>query len=105
MTSIFFQIMTIIIYSPPLMRCAVLLACLRDQPGLIMVPGAFQGPLPRSFCLARTGGFIYAMVSLLPLMWITFSAMDVNIPIVLSWFGYGLVQAFVAGIVFARVNL
>ena len=49
-------------------------------------------------------GFVYAMVSLIPVMWITFSALDVTITMVLSWLLYGLIQAIIAGIVFAKMN-
>jgi hypothetical protein len=47
---------------------------------------------------------IYALVGLLPIMWITYSAMDVTIAMVVSWLLYGFFQATVAGIVFAKMN-
>ncbi|WP_448104493.1 hypothetical protein [Pedobacter panaciterrae] len=49
-------------------------------------------------------GSVYALVALLPVMWITFSAMDVTVYMVLSWFLYGFVQAVIAGILFAKLN-
>lgn len=49
-------------------------------------------------------GFVYAMVSLLPVMWITFSALDINFLMVFSWFIYGFAQAVVAGIIFAKTQ-
>lgn len=49
-------------------------------------------------------GFVYAMVALLPVMWITFSALDITILMVTSWFLYGLVQATIVGIIFAKLN-
>lgn len=49
-------------------------------------------------------GFVYAIVALLPVMWITFSSLDITIIMVLSWFFYGFLQAVVAGIIFARIN-
>jgi len=49
-------------------------------------------------------GFVYAMVSLLPVMWITFSAMDVTAFMVMSWFLYGFAQSVIAGILFAKFN-
>jgi hypothetical protein len=49
-------------------------------------------------------GFVYALVSLIPVMWITFSALDVTAVMTLSWLFYGLMQAMIAGIVFAKVN-
>jgi hypothetical protein len=49
-------------------------------------------------------GFVYALVALLPVMWITFSALDITVAMVLSWFVYGLVQAIVAGLIFSKIN-
>jgi hypothetical protein len=49
-------------------------------------------------------GLVYALIALLPVMWISFSALDVTIAMVLSWFVYGLMQASIAGIVLARIN-
>jgi hypothetical protein len=49
-------------------------------------------------------GLIHSIVALLPVMWISFSALDITIAMVVSWFVYGLVQATVAGIVFAKIN-
>lgn len=49
-------------------------------------------------------GFVYAIVALLPVMWITFSALDITVTMVLSWFVYGFMQAVVAGLLFAKIN-
>jgi len=49
-------------------------------------------------------GVVYAVIALLPVMWISYSALEISIPIVLSWLLYGLVQAIIAGIVFAKIN-
>lgn len=49
-------------------------------------------------------GSVYALVALLPVMWITFSAMDVTALMVLSWFLYGFAQVIIAGILFAKLN-
>lgn len=49
-------------------------------------------------------GVVYGLVALLPVMWITFSAMDITVIMVGSWFVYGLLQATVAGIILARLN-
>jgi len=61
----------------------------------------FEGPL-----LVRSiqFGFVYSVIALLPVMWITFSALDVTVPMVLSWFFYGFFQAVTAGVVFAKIN-
>lgn len=49
-------------------------------------------------------GFVYSIIALLPVMWISFSSLDITVATVSSWFLYGLVQAIIAGIVFAKVN-
>ena len=49
-------------------------------------------------------GFVYSIVALLPVMWITFSSLDITFLMVLSWFLYGLMQAIVTGTVFAKIN-
>jgi len=49
-------------------------------------------------------GLVYAGVALVPVMWITFSSLDITLIMVASWFLYGLCQGVVAGIVFAKIN-
>jgi len=49
-------------------------------------------------------GFVYAVIALLPVMWITFSSLDISILMVSSWFLYGFLQAIIAGIIFAKIN-
>jgi hypothetical protein len=63
--------------------------------------GLFRGPF---LMRGLEFGGMYALVALLPVMWITFSAMDVTTLMVASWFAYGLLQAVMAGIIFARIN-
>lgn len=65
----------------------------------------FKGLLQGHFILRGFEfGFIYAMVSLLPVMWITFSSLDITIFMVLSWFLYGFAQAVIAGILLGKLN-
>ena len=65
----------------------------------------FKGLFEGSFFLRGVEfGFVYGLVALLPVMWITFSAMDITVIMVASWFIYGLLQATVAGIVLAKIN-
>ena len=65
----------------------------------------FKGLFNGSFMLRGLEfGFVYAMVSLLPVMWITFSSLDITGYMVLSWFLYGFVQAIIAGMLFAKFN-
>lgn len=63
--------------------------------------GLYHGPL---FLKALYFGLTYALIALLPVMWITFSAMDITVLMVSSWFFYGLIQAFVAGLILAKLN-
>jgi len=49
-------------------------------------------------------GFVYSIVALLPVMWITFSSLDITVATVASWFIYGLFQAIIAGLIFAKIN-
>lgn len=65
----------------------------------------FKGLFSGNFILKGIEfGIVYALVSLLPVMWITFSAMDITVPMVTSWFMYGFLQAVVAGVVLAKIN-
>jgi len=65
----------------------------------------FKGLFEGSFLLRGLEfGSVYAIVSLLPVMWITFSALDITVLMVISWFVYGFMQALVAGLLFARIN-
>lgn len=61
----------------------------------------FHGPL---ILRGLEFGLVYALVALVPVMWISFSALDVNIGMVLSWLAYGFIQAAIAGIVLAKLN-
>jgi hypothetical protein len=47
---------------------------------------------------------VYSIVALVPILWLTFSAIDVSFKMIITWFVYGLVQAFASGIVFAKLN-
>lgn len=49
-------------------------------------------------------GLVYSVIALLPVMWISFSALDITIAMVLSWLVYGLLQAVTAGVIFAKIN-
>jgi|GEM_PF-143995 len=65
----------------------------------------FKGLFKGSFILRGVEfGVVYGLVALVPVMWITFSSLDVTFAMVFSWLFYGVCQAMVAGIVFAKVN-
>lgn len=63
--------------------------------------GLFSGPF---ILRGLEFGVVYSVVALLPVMWITFSSLDITLIMVVSWFVYGLFQSVVAGIVFAKIN-
>ena len=47
---------------------------------------------------------VYGIVALVPVLWLTFTTIDVSLSMVGTWLLYGLVQAFTAGIIFAKLN-
>ena len=53
----------------------------------------FKGMFKGNFVLRGLEfGFVYSVVSLIPVMWITFSALDVTVSMVGSWLFYGFIQ-------------
>jgi len=46
----------------------------------------------------------YAIIAMLPVLWLTFSAIDISFVMVTTWMIYGIMQAFIAGLVFARMT-
>ena len=63
--------------------------------------GIFHGPL---IVKALHFGLVYVLIAILPIMWITFSAMDITIAMVSSWLLYGFIQAVVSGMILAKLN-
>ena|SRR5580698_3605811 len=49
-------------------------------------------------------GLIYVMVATFPMMWLIYSAMDVSLAIVATWFILALLQGIMAGLVFEKMN-
>lgn len=49
-------------------------------------------------------GLVYGIVALLPSMWMTYSALNVSLMTVVSWYFYGVIQSVVAGEICARMN-
>lgn len=47
---------------------------------------------------------VYGVVAMLPVLWMTYTALNVSGVQVLSWLCYGIFQAFVAGLVFSWLN-
>ncbi len=63
--------------------------------------GMFKGPF---LIRGLEFGLVYSLIALLPVMWISFSSLDITVMMVVSWFVYGLLQAIVAGTIFAKIN-
>ena len=49
-------------------------------------------------------GVIYALIAILPSLWLTYSAMSVSLAIVGTWLLFGLFQGLIAGLVFEKLN-
>ena len=49
-------------------------------------------------------GMVYGLVATLPSMWITYSSMSVSFGLAFTWFIYGVIQAMVVGIIFAKIS-
>lgn len=49
-------------------------------------------------------GVTYGFVALLPILWITYAAMDVEFQMVASWMVYGVFQSSIAGMIFYLLN-
>lgn len=49
-------------------------------------------------------GLVYTITGLFPILWLTYSQIEVSATMVFSWFIFGLFQASVAGIIFAKMN-
>jgi hypothetical protein len=49
-------------------------------------------------------GLIYVLVAVFPMMWLIYSALNVSLSIVITWFLLAFVQGIVAGLVFEKMN-
>ena len=58
------------------------------------------GDLLRAFEVA----LVYGIVAMVPVLWVTYSAIDISLFMVLTWLAYGILQAFVAGYIFSKIN-
>jgi hypothetical protein len=65
----------------------------------------YKGIFKGSFIIrALEVALVYGIVAMVPVLWLTFSAIDVSLQMAFTWLVYGLIQAFAAGIVFAKLN-
>lgn len=49
-------------------------------------------------------GLAYALVATFPNMWLIYSSVNVTLPLIATWFVYGLAQAVIAGFIFEKMN-
>jgi hypothetical protein len=49
-------------------------------------------------------GLVYGLIATIPSRWITFSSLAVSFTLVLTWLLYGVFQAIIVGIIFAKVS-
>jgi hypothetical protein len=65
----------------------------------------FKGLLTGSFLMRGIEfGLVYVMIAIFPLMWLIYSAINVSLPMVATWFVFGLLQGVIAGLVFEKMN-
>jgi len=65
----------------------------------------FKGVLKGSFITRGVEfGLIYGMVATFPMMWLIYSAMNVSLELVATWFVLALIQGLIAGLVFEKMN-
>jgi hypothetical protein len=56
------------------------------------------------FLRAIEVGLVYGIVAMLPVLWLTFSAINISLVMVITWLVYGIVQATIAGFVFSKFD-
>ena len=49
-------------------------------------------------------GMVYGLIATLPAMWIIYSSLAVSLTLVLTWLLYGVFQAIVVGMIFAKIS-
>lgn len=49
-------------------------------------------------------GLVYGLIATLPSMWITYCSISVSLAVVLTWLLYGVFQAVIVGIIFAKIS-
>jgi hypothetical protein len=47
---------------------------------------------------------VYGIIAMLPVLWLTYSSIDISLGMVLTWLLYGILQAFIAGYIFSKLN-
>ncbi|WP_344979247.1 hypothetical protein [Compostibacter hankyongensis] len=49
-------------------------------------------------------GVVYALIASLPSLWMVYSAMSVSLPLLSTWFIFGLLQGGISGMIFEKTN-
>ncbi len=49
-------------------------------------------------------GLIYLMVAIFPMMWLIYSALNVSLGMVLTWFIFAFLQGIIAGLIFEKTD-
>ncbi len=49
-------------------------------------------------------GLVYALIAIFPVMWLIYSAINVSLAMVATWWIFGLLQGVIAGLVFEKLN-
>jgi len=49
-------------------------------------------------------GFIYLMIATFPMMWLIYSALNVSIGMIITWFILALLQGVIAGLIFEKTD-
>lgn len=49
-------------------------------------------------------GLVYALIAIFPMMWLIYSAINVSLSLVTTWFAFGLLQGMIAGLIFEKIN-
>jgi hypothetical protein len=65
----------------------------------------FKGTLTGGFLTRGIEfGLMYALIAIFPVMWLIYSAMNVSLALVATWWVFGLFQGLFAGLVFEKLN-
>jgi len=49
-------------------------------------------------------GLIYSLIATFPMLWLIYSAMNVSLEMIATWFVLGLLQGVIAGLIFEKTN-
>ncbi|HZX58531.1 MAG TPA: hypothetical protein VFE54_07385 [Mucilaginibacter sp.] len=49
-------------------------------------------------------GLIYALIAIVPVLWLVYSPLNASFTMVAGWFGFWVFQGLVAGLVFEKTN-